>query len=77
MQRRDLWNPHYGLGLSHRPFISSVGQSPKPQGISVVPRMRPKMKPKRRDVSNPTEKARNPDFWKIYRESQGEKEEVL
>lgn len=44
------------------PFISSVGQSPKPHGISVVPRISPKIKPNRIEINMPKPNAANPTF---------------
>lgn len=53
------------LSFAYLPLISSVGQSPKPQGISVVPTINPKMNPNNNDMNIPTIKDTNPTFWKI------------
>lgn len=47
---------------AYLPFISSVGQSLKPQGISVVPTIRPNTKPNKMDMNIPVARAINPDF---------------
>lgn len=47
------------------PFISSVGKSPKPQGISVVPRISPNINPKRQLINIPTASETKPTFYKI------------
>lgn len=46
--------------LTNLPRISSVGQSPAPQGISVVPKIKPKMKPNKHDRNMPTANEINP-----------------
>lgn len=51
------------VSINHLPRISSVGQSPKPHGISVVPTMRPNMKPNTTLISMPTKNAMKPDFY--------------
>lgn len=48
--------------MNYLPFISSVGQSPKPHGISVDARIKPKINPNRQDKNIPTTKLKNPAF---------------
>lgn len=49
--------------IAYRPFISSVGQSVNPHGISVVPTIRPNMNPNNTDRDMPVAKAIAPDRW--------------
>lgn len=48
---------------TYRPFISSVGQSPNPHGISVEHSIIPKKKPKASEINMPVINDMNPVFW--------------
>lgn len=51
--------------LPYLPFISSVGKSPLPQGISVVPRINPKQKPNSTEINIPRASEMKPTFCKL------------
>lgn len=47
---------------TYRSLISVVGQSPYPQGISVVPSNKPNIKPNTRPMNRPNDIDITPDF---------------
>lgn len=49
--------------FTYRAFISSVGQSVEPHGCSVVPTIKPKMKPNIKEISIPAPRATKPLFY--------------
>lgn len=61
---------NYGMEVqkdaTHRPLISSVGKSPRPQGCSVAPTIKPNRNPNTTEITIPVPKAMKPLFWKRF-----------
>lgn len=56
------------MNYKYRDFISSVGQSPKPHGISVVPKISPNMNPNSNERNIPSTRLSKPLLTRLLSE---------
>lgn len=68
-EQKTETNANKNNRFTYRPFISSVGQSPRPHGCSVAPTIKPNKKPNTNEMSIPVPRVIKPLFcerWHHY-----------